>query len=212
MDNKPESLQNPNQSADKKYYASGQRSVINGGTTTNVRTPSRVDPKKTIQSDMPMSADVYYKDPGEQRQRGSVMPVVVPGAGGRAVDMPVTQAGVQGTLRVLRREDIRPCVAAAIGRARDGAPTLVEVADQAWLAMARTLVELAVGREDITHDQGRDIVFGVRPAAQPAAPKHDVVELEQAPEASLPAKAADKEIAKFITPAGYSGDDDTDDV
>ena len=147
MDNKPESLQNPNRSADKKYYASGNPSALNPlvrAGKTRIRTPAYVDPSKARQADLPRSADVYYKDPDEARLERMAAP---------------SQAS-PGMIVVLTRDALAEKVGQAIVEAAV-APVRVALADVAWLGAARMQVDLAVSRERITEDQGRDILFGL---------------------------------------------------
>lgn len=220
MADKPQSLRNPNESSDK-YYASKDRSVISpplGGRRTPLRpnpTPAYVDPKRSRQSDLTRSADVYYKDPEEsKRERAEALPKV-------------REAVENGIISIQTREELTTKVRSAIYNCAFG-PVRVALADADWLAAARAQVELAVTRETITEDQARDIQFGLVPKTEVSVQTQPVVaqaddELFAVPADFVPpvvpedlpsqeeAKVEDA-AACFVTPAAvieaYETDDD----
>jgi hypothetical protein len=122
-------------------------------------TPRRVDPHRPLQSDIPVSADVYYGVDGKAAQAGQ------PRAG-----LPV-DANV-GPIVVREESRVRAALAKAIERVQMGDTQVkVGLGDAKWTSKARTLVEFAVAREEITEDQGREIILGVAAPAPAPSPK-----------------------------------------
>lgn len=160
----------PNQSADRRYYASGQRSVITPsladapkrkGPLTGNPTPRIVDPYRSAhEASMPRSCDVYYANDG--KAVGQALPGQAPA---KQSAVPAQQADaiviLDGTSTLRQRMEI------ALDRVRLGyIPVRVSVADRELLKAARQFIEMAVTREEISEDQGRDVVFGMLPVAQ----------------------------------------------
>jgi len=182
----------PNQSADKRYYASRQgtsaiqRSIADstlkrGQPLRANPTPKIVDPKQAYDRSLPRSSDVYYaSQPNASRP---VAPATVP--------QPVEQIADEQQLRLLSVrsiDDLRSVVSSAVGAAREGYRVQLRLGEAAWATRARTQIELAVAREDISEEQGREIVLGVLPAAvvRPAVFKDSAVPL---PTVRLPVPA-----------------------
>lgn len=154
----------PNQSADRKYYKNRdnktsclQRTIADSTLKNRFQlkpnaTPRRVDPKFRTNADLPLSADVYYANDGKAQVLDSKMPA----ASGISQD-----AGV-GPIIVTHESKIREGIAKAISRLQMGDTGIkIGLADAAWVRKARTALEFAVTREEITEDQGREISFGV---------------------------------------------------
>ena len=160
-------LDQPIVSADKKYYKSGQRSVINNSMADApkkirpVPTPRRVDPNVPLQRDLTMSSDVYYANDGKARSHG--LPVVPP------IGSPIqaAQTSEDVVVTILEDNQLRARMELVLDRVRIGyAPVRVALAHRELIKAARQFVEMAVAREEITEDQGRDIIFGLAPPRQ----------------------------------------------
>lgn len=198
-------IDQPNQSADRRYYASGQRSVITPspadapkrkGPLTGNPTPRIVDPHRSAhEASMPRSCDVYYAN--DSKALGQALPAQTlalrPGVPAEQPDAIVI---LDGTSTLRQRMEI------ALDRLRLGyIPVRVSVADRELLKAARQFIEMAVTREEISEDQSRDVVFGMLPAAQQTVVQRvsevpmieKLLELENvsafAPEAPAPAPA-----------------------
>ncbi len=158
----------PNQSADRRYYASGQRSVISTspadspkrkGPLTGNPTPRIVDPHRSAhEASMPRSCDVYYAN--DIRAVGQALPTpVLAGQPSVPAVQPDAIVILDGTSTLRQRMEI------VLDRVRLGyIPVRVSVADRELLKAARQFIEMAVTREEISEDQGRDVVFGMLPA------------------------------------------------
>lgn len=160
-----------------KVYASGNVSALGDARTVADSTlkpgqePTPALNTPTVRAD-DKSADKYYAEGGSNRARpaaGTRRPQPTP-AVKKLGPPPALGRPARPPFTILDVTDVNPVVRDAVARVKEGQEVTVTVRAGAadLLRRARTAVELAVTREDITEDQGRDIRFGY--AAAPAAP------------------------------------------
>ena len=163
-------IDQPNQSADRRYYASGQKSVISPvnfdttkrrGKLTGNPTPRAVDPKRSAhESAMPRSSDVYYANDKQAVGQEFVKPT----EDAAALSPPMPEGAV---VVISESSTLRQRMEIVLDRVRlNQTPVRVRAADRELLRAARMFVEYAVTREEITEDQGREVQFGLLPKRQ----------------------------------------------
>lgn len=174
------SLDQPLQSSDRKYYATRQgtsaiqrtkadSTLKDADAVTAIPTPRMVDPRSSRpEAGLPRSSDVYYANDNRAR---AVPPLKAQPPQSEAVQ----KGGAIEEVFIRSEAEITQQMAKAIGLIQGGAfQVRVGIADRSLLKHSRMAVEFAVTREQITEDQGRDIVFGIVPvSAIPAAGKVD---------------------------------------
>ncbi len=164
-----------NQSADKKYYASGNKSVIHRTIAdsklvdrhllTPNATPKAVDPRYSTSSDMKnASSDKYYANNKEPTPQPVAMPGAIPTHAQTLPPMPAP--GPAAIINILTKTDLPLGLERVLAALQQGqAAVQVALGSTDLVTRFRTALELAVGREAITEDQARDVLIGLAPPA-----------------------------------------------
>lgn len=141
-----------------KYYASGQKSVINNSPSDS-RGGVNAVPQANNVGFGPLderSADKkYYKE----RQLPSQKPVARHLAKAMAAQQSPMQAQAVSQLMIRVGLDVNPVMDEVVRRLQNGETNVIVGVAQALVRRARTKLETLVTRELITEDQGRDVQF-----------------------------------------------------
>jgi len=131
-----------------------------------VPTPKAVDPKVAKQSNTIRNSDEYYANDGKATS------TAITTGGGLQADASVSQAKMQGDIIVIENANgLKPGMARAIEMVKAGYDDVrVALGNKGLAKHARQEVEMAVTREEIHEDQGRDIKIGLTQAAASGAP------------------------------------------
>lgn len=169
---------------DKIVYGSGNRSVIsrtiadsrlkNKNDLIPIATPPAVDPN--VVNNLPnQSSNKYYANHTPRTQ-----PQAIPNSGmiklsGR-VQAPVVANGVQTV--VVSVSDLREKMQTVVGLLQQGySQVQVALAHVSLQLAARTQLDLAITREEITEDQARDVKFGVANSGLPETVVVDMLDV-----------------------------------
>lgn len=171
----------PNDRNTNRYYASGNASALDStrtvadSTLKHGQTPKPIPTPKYNKDDR--NANKYYADPKHTKLQGPVKPrkgvhAQKPQPRGQK---PLGPAPKLGTIKVGKRTGLvildPKQVVDAVGEVRDRlnqgeAPVTVHIkaGDSRLLRRMRASVEMLVTREEITEEQGRDVVYEYLPA------------------------------------------------
>ena len=194
----PNPINEPNvvTSADKKYYAGKERSVIQRSSQEKqhppkpIPTPPSVDPYRRTAHDALRSADEYYANGGVST-RSPMSPARPSGAG---VAMSVQDGSSLGPIQIKLAAELRDGMERAVEAAKAGHTRIrVALGHKGLIAHARQAVEMAVTREEITEDQGREIQIGMMRQAVAVL----ATDADEGVERGTGGAAADREQAKF---------------
>lgn len=156
-------------SADKRYYASGQSSVIPRTIAdSTLKKPHQLKPIPTPPAVAPgggghegntiISADKYYKSHEAPAQTVTVAR--------QTAEAPESAAHGVGPLVISRAADIDNVMSRAVEMVAAGySPVRVAIGNKGLIPHIRQKIEFAVTRETISEDQGRDIQLGLTPEA-----------------------------------------------
>lgn len=173
-------------------YGSGQTSAIprtRADSPKTIRpgiTPAAVAPKGANRDPSVLqSSDKYYAN--QEGKTPVPAPFVMKEAdaavaeGGSRV-LPVAHGQSTHLVTIENEADIKKGMQEAVQALQAGVGTVrVLLHNKDWAAAARTQIEYAVTREEITEDQGRDVHYGVRPQHMDVNVVDDVVTKAAAP-------------------------------
>lgn len=156
-----------------KYYASGQASVVGGGSAADSpRKPGEAPaPRPKARKVDDKSTDKYYANltpPAPTiQQTAQQRAMAVKNARRAAKAAPVAKTAV-----VRAPADINSALDLAVGDAAEKGKGLVTIAagDSALLRRARTALEMRVTREEVSEETARDVAFAYEAAAAPPVP------------------------------------------
>jgi len=217
-----------NESSNKAYYGSGQKSVINNKNplyrTGNVNDPLQANASPVhVAGDT--STDQYYKNGGSKMQRRAAEPAKFIPVDPRADSKARPAAGaayttpLEGDLRrpLLVKEGHPAAIRAAVARIVElllggTSPVIVHVADVGFEPDIRTGLDIRVAREEISRDQYRDVQFSLAPktGTELADQTFGAIDPASLPEVKVgedPEDAIPDDIEAFV-----KGNTDADDV
>ena len=182
------------QSADKKYYGSGQRSVIQQSRVERrnakaIPTPRFTDPKQAGKLvGQPNSSDIYYANDGKA--------VLSKGA----AESPIFSADL---IIIADAEGVTAGINQAINDVKIGMQTVrVGISDPALVPSVQRQIDLAIAGGKITEEQAVSIKLGmtktVKPVPAPTEVHMTLPELEAKIDESF---VAVKELTEFMKPS-----------
>ena len=207
-------------------YGSGQKSVIQrtiADSTLKKKdelrpniTPNEVAPRgNRAQPDQLRSSDVYYANQEGTTRTPQLVKIgdmqSLPQQGSSAQAVPHNQSTHLVEIRSARQ--ISAKVKEGIAASRNGVGTVrVLLWNKDWAQKVRTLIDLAVTREEITESQGRDFQLGVHQSAMDVNVVDKVVTKEEAPPAIEAPAASQMAVAPedLVTEDAPEEDDDGD--